>query len=186
MNRLQAFKHVEKRSAGRRSVWTTAETSKRMGQIRRQGTKPELIVRAIVSSLGARYTLRNRDLPGSPDLANRTRKFAIFVNGCFWHRHENCSRSTVPKRNRNFWMTKFDSNVERDATAVKTLKRLGFDVTIVWECQLLDPGPVRVRLGRFFGTLITSARMRQLLGNPHRSPGHGLLHSPAVAKESRG
>jgi DNA mismatch endonuclease (patch repair protein) len=150
VNRLQAFKRVEKRLAGRRSVSTTAETSKRMGRVRRHGTTPELVARAIVSSLGVRYTLKNRDLPGSPDLANRTGKFAIFVNGCFWHRHRGCSKATVPKRNRRFWEKKFECNVERDVAVVKTLRRLKFKVMIIWECQLLNPRSVQRHLRRCF------------------------------------
>jgi DNA mismatch endonuclease, patch repair protein len=146
VNRPRPFKRVEKRLAGCRSVSTTAETSKRMGQIRRHGTRPELTVRSIVSSLGARYTLRNRDLPGSPDLANRTRKFAIFVNGCFWHRHVKCSKATKPKRNRRFWQAKFDRNVARDGAAIESLQANGFRVTTVWECELATWSVVRRRL----------------------------------------
>jgi len=155
VNRRQPFKRVEKRLADRRSVSTTPETSKRMGRIRRHGTTPELIARSVVSSLGARYTLKNRDLPGSPDLANRTRKFAIFINGCFWHRHTGCLRATVPKRNRQFWQAKFSRNVERDAFAAKALKKVGFDVAIIWECQLRNPASVQRQMRRFLAASAT-------------------------------
>jgi DNA mismatch endonuclease (patch repair protein) len=131
-------------------VSTTAETSKRMGRVRRHGTTPELVARSVVSSLGARYTLKNRDLPGSPDLANRTRKFAIFINGCFWHRHTGCPKATLPKRNRQFWQAKFSRNAERDAEVAIALERIGFKVMVIWECQLRAPEQVRGSLDRFF------------------------------------
>ena len=155
MNRPKSFKRVEKRLTGGRSVSTTAETSKRMGRVRRHGTTPELVARSVVSSLGVRYTLKNRDLPGSPDLANRTRRFAIFINGCFWHRHPGCSRATVPKRNRRFWQAKFSRNVERDAKVVAALKKIDFRVAVIWECQLLNPHSARVQIGRFLGMPVT-------------------------------
>jgi DNA mismatch endonuclease Vsr len=152
MPKLQSFKKLEMRFLGNARPRTTAETSARMGRIRRRGTKPEMIVRALVSSLGVRYTLKNQDLPGSPDLANRTRKFAIFVHGCFWHRHEACSRATVPKRNHNFWTAKFERNVERDLSVNAALQNMGYKVATIWECELGSLPRLRIRLSRAFVT----------------------------------
>jgi DNA mismatch endonuclease, patch repair protein len=123
-------------------------TARRMGGIRQQGTAPELLVRIIASSLGLAYRVRNRDLPGSPDLANRKRRWAIFVHGCFWHAHHGCELATVPKRNRGFWRAKFVANVERDRRAVNRLRGLGYSVITIWGCELTSPNRIRTRLGR--------------------------------------
>jgi DNA mismatch endonuclease (patch repair protein) len=107
-----------------------------MRRVRRAGTEPELALRRVLSDLGLRYTLRNRDLPGSPDIANRRKRFAIFVHGCFWHRHAGCRRTTTPKANRAFWEAKFEANIVRDRQAIRDLKRLGYRVVVIWECRV--------------------------------------------------
>lgn len=127
-------------------------TSIRMAGIRQHGTSPELIVRNLVTALGARYRVTNRDLPGSPDLANRSKRWAIFVHGCYWHRHAGCRLTTTPKRNRAFWKAKFDRNVARDRAAVQRLEALGFSVVVVWECQTREPASLFRRLRRWRGT----------------------------------
>jgi DNA mismatch endonuclease (patch repair protein) len=114
---------------------TTAADSTRLAGVRRHGTAPELAVRSAASSLGLRYTLKNRDLPGSPDLANRLRRFAIFVHGCFWHRHAGCSRATTPKSNRAYWCAKFERNRARDRNAVRALRAQGYTAVVIWECE---------------------------------------------------
>jgi DNA mismatch endonuclease (patch repair protein) len=103
---------------------------------RRSETRPELAVRRAVHALGHRFRLDNRDLPGSPDVANRARKWAIFVHGCFWHAHEGCPRHTVPRRNRKWWVTKFADNRARDARVAAALRERGFTVVVVWECEV--------------------------------------------------
>lgn len=132
MKCLQSFKRIQ---LGAKGLSTTPERSAFMGRVRRAGTEPELAVRRAFSDLGIRYTLQNRDLPGTPDLANRTRRFAIFVNGCYWHRHAGCKRSTTPKSNREFWEQKFIANVIRDRRVVRQLRAMGFRVAIIWECE---------------------------------------------------
>jgi len=125
-------------------------TSRRMAGIRREGTKPELQVRKLLTSLGLRYRTRNRDLPGSPDLANRTHHWAVFVHGCFWHAHPRCRYATVPLANREHWVRKFEDNVQRDRRAVRSLRAKGFLVLVVWECELRrSPTQVLRRLSRF-------------------------------------
>jgi DNA mismatch endonuclease, patch repair protein len=123
-----------------------SKTSRRLAQIRQRGTEPELIIRGLLRRLGLRYRTSNRSLPGSPDLANRKKHWAIFVNGCFWHHHKGCRRATIPRRNRPFWVEKFRQNRARDARAVRSLRGLGFRVMIVWECEALDSFSIEVRI----------------------------------------
>jgi DNA mismatch endonuclease (patch repair protein) len=143
------FKRVERRLAGRRVLHTDATASARMARVRRAGTAPELVVRRAASLAGLRYTVSNKDLPGSPDLANRTRRIAVFVHGCYWHHHGGrCVKSTVPKSNRAFWLAKFAWNRARDRATRRALTRMGFTVVVIWECQVADPGRLSRQLAR--------------------------------------
>ena len=126
------------------------DTSRRLGRIRQRDTKPERLVRLLLTDLGHSYRTNNRDLPGSPDVANRSQAWAIFVHGCFWHRHLGCSRTTTPKRNREFWQAKFEQNVQRDRRVCGKLRRYGFTVLTVWECEIeRRPDTVRSKFLRF-------------------------------------
>jgi DNA mismatch endonuclease (patch repair protein) len=109
-----------------------------MSRISGKGTKPEMLVRKLAHRLGYRYRLHRKDLPGSPDLVFPSRRTAIFVHGCFWHRHEGCRLSYTPKSNVEFWQTKFRNNVARDTRAINELERLGWHVAIIWECESKD------------------------------------------------
>ena len=129
---------------------TDPQRSALMSRVRQKGTAPELGVRAQLSGLGAHYRLNVRSLPGSPDIANKGARKAIFVHGCFWHRHEGCARTTTPKRNREFWVKKFLRNQQRDATKTVALEELGYDVLIVWECELVNPRELKRKLSRFW------------------------------------
>jgi DNA mismatch endonuclease (patch repair protein) len=129
------FKAVEKRLAGRHRLVTTRGTSKRMAKVRRKGTAPEILVRKALSWLGYRYTLNNEDLPGSPDLANRSKKWVVFVHGCYWHHHAGCPRATTPKSNRPFWLAKFAANRVRDMKAAEALAGKQYLVITLWECE---------------------------------------------------
>ena len=106
-----------------------------MSRVRQKDTKPELQVAQTLRAIGAHYRKSVRGLPGSPDFVNKKRKWAVFVHGCFWHQHRGCMRATIPKNNRVFWLEKFARNRKRDADAVRALRRLGYKVAIVWECQ---------------------------------------------------
>lgn len=121
---------------------TDESTSARLGKMPQRDTKIELQVRALVRALGHGYRICNRDLPGNPDLANKSKRWAIFVHGCFWHSHHRCKKATIPKRNREFWITKFRSNNNRDRGAVRELDALGFRVLTLWECELESAEPV--------------------------------------------
>jgi DNA mismatch endonuclease, patch repair protein len=126
-------------------------TSARMGLVRQRGTSPELVVRTALAALGHRFRLTNRDLPGSPDVANRTRRWAVFVHGCFWHRH-GCKATTTPGRNREFWEAKFARNVARDRRALEALQADGYTVVVIWECETKrDPERVRALLAEALG-----------------------------------
>lgn len=125
-----------------------AETSARLGRIRQHGTSAELTVRNLLHALGHRFRVHNRDLPGSPDIANRSRKWAVFVHGCFWHRHPGCKRTTTPSRNREFWLQKFKANVARDARVQAALRAAGYRVVVVWECETEEHRRVRRMLER--------------------------------------
>lgn len=125
---------LEPRTREGHLLWVDDATSARMGLVRQKGTRPELIVRQELSRLGHRYRVKNRDLAGSPDIANRRQRWAVFVHGCFWHRH-GCKATTTPGRNREFWEAKFARNVARDERALSALRALGFTVVVIWECQ---------------------------------------------------
>lgn len=128
-------RHRPRGSRSSLPLTTDAETSARLGRIRQRDTSAELAVQKLVRSLGHHFRTSNRDLPGSPDLANRSRRWAIFVHGCFWHRHRGCPRTTTPKRNREFWRSKFAANLARDRRVTSLLVASGYTVLIVWECE---------------------------------------------------
>jgi DNA mismatch endonuclease, patch repair protein len=142
------YKRVERNLVRRRRPTTTVAHSLRMAAIRQCATSPELVVRHVATSLGLHYRTVNKDLAGSPDLANRTRRWAVFVHGCFWHRHHRCAKSTIPRTNRAFWFSKFVRNVERDARVQTQLRGLGYLVLVIWECETNDIATLRKRLGR--------------------------------------
>jgi DNA mismatch endonuclease Vsr len=118
-----------------RVVHPSAETSARMRRIRQKDTKIEAAVALGLRDLGLHYRKNVRNLPGSPDFANKSKRWAVFVHGCFWHHHTGCHKATVPKSNRRFWLNKFRDNMRRDARCVRLLRREGYRVVVIWECQ---------------------------------------------------
>ncbi|MGT2502686.1 very short patch repair endonuclease [Bradyrhizobium guangxiense] len=122
-----------------------------MARIRSKDTKPERVVRTLLATSGVRYRMNVRDLPGKPDFANKSRRFAIFVHGCFWHSHANCKLASDPKSNRNYWQPKLDRTKARDAEHVRNLERRGYRVLTVWECDTRRPGAAAQRIADFFG-----------------------------------
>ena len=119
-----------------------------MAKIRGRNTSPELLVRRLLFSLGYRYRLHYKRLPGKPDIAFPGRLKVVFVHGCFWHNHS-CSRGTVPKTRIDFWQAKLCGNRERDAKNRRDLKRRGWSVLVLWECQLKNPEALAARLEKF-------------------------------------
>jgi DNA mismatch endonuclease (patch repair protein) len=115
---------------------TAEQRSWNMSRIKGRDTQPERRVRSVLHGLGFRFSLRRRDLPGRPDIVLARYEAAIFVHGCFWHRHKNCRNSVLPKTRPEFWLAKLNGNVERDKRAVIALKQLGWKVLTVWECEV--------------------------------------------------
>ncbi len=125
--------------------------SANMAAIRSRDMKPELTVRSLVHSLGYRYRLHARDLPGKPDLVFRLRKKVIFVHGCFWHQHKNpsCADSRLPKSRLEYWLPKLQRNVERDAETMQCLQQLGWSALVIWECETKNMAELTDRLKSF-------------------------------------
>jgi len=128
-----------------------AARSERMSRVRAKNTKPELAVRRLVYGLGYRYRLHARELPGSPDLVFRRRKKVIFVHGCFWHRHaaKGCTLARVPKSRIDFWLAKLEGNQKRDLANIRKLRKDGWKVLQIWECELPNLDRVQRRLDLF-------------------------------------
>jgi DNA mismatch endonuclease (patch repair protein) len=115
------------------------ERSAIMRAVPRKDSKPEMAVRCALHRLGYRFRLHRSDLPGTPDIVLPAHRVAIFVHGCFWHRHHGCRLASSPRTRAEFWLSKFDRNVERDAAATLALEGLRWRVLIVWECETRDP-----------------------------------------------
>jgi DNA mismatch endonuclease, patch repair protein len=124
--------------------------SENMSRIRSKDTRAEARVRSAVRRLGIRYRIHVPGLPGIPDLANRRRKWAIFVHGCFWHCHEGCKRFVLPKTRTHYWIPKLRGNAERDARNVALLQAMGLRVLIIWECETNDPCALESLVRPFF------------------------------------
>ena len=142
--RLAADSMVDRLTPERRSAL--------MSRVRSKDTSPELRVRKVAHALGYRFRLHRRDLPGCPDLTFVSLGKVIFVHGCFWHRHPRCRKATMPKSRVAFWKAKFDRNVERDQQVKRKLRRLGWRVFTIWECQTHDPERLRSESQRFFSS----------------------------------
>ncbi len=117
-------------------IWTKSKRSEVMSKIRSASTKPEKIVRSFLFNHGLRFRLNVKSLPGKPDLVLKKYGTVIFVNGCFWHLHKNCSEGRIPNTNRAFWKKKLENNVNRDRININELGKLGWKVIVVWECEI--------------------------------------------------
>lgn len=120
-----------------------------MSRVGSKNTTPEMVVRRLLHGLGYRYRLHTRDLPGRPDLVFKSKKKAIFVHGCFWHRHSGCRKATNPKTSIEFWQKKFERNVQRDAQVVGQLQADDWQVLTVWQCETKDLPTLKLRLQAF-------------------------------------
>ena len=128
-----------------------SERSERMSRVRGKNTTPELLVRRIVKRMGYRFSLHKGDLPGKPDIVLTRQKKAIFVHGCFWHRHtvRACRLARLPKSRLDFWLPKLEANRLRDKRKQKALRSAGWNFLVVWECQLGDKEHLENKLRRF-------------------------------------
>ena len=123
------------------------QRSRNMSAIKSKNTKPEIKVRKVLHSMGYRFRLHVKDLPGSPDIVLPKYKTVIFVHGCFWHRHKNCKYASTPKTRQEFWEAKFRENSNRDRINQENLFSKGWKIIIVWECEIKDKNS---NLNRFF------------------------------------
>lgn len=139
-------------------VHTPQQRSFNMSRIRHRNTRPEMIVRSLVHRMGYRYRLHRKDLPGKPDLVFPGRRKIIFVHGCFFHMHDCRYGRVTPKTNAEFWQTKRLSNVERDKRNAAALKRDGWRVLEVWECQTREPERLEKRLRKFLSSQPAGSR----------------------------
>ena len=112
--------------------------SENMARVKSANTKPEIFLRKLLWQRGFRYRVNYSKLPGKPDIYIPKYNTAIFVNGCFWHMHENCKLSSIPKNNYDFWKNKLEGNVERDKKNYKELENMGIKVVVVWGCEIKE------------------------------------------------
>jgi DNA mismatch endonuclease, patch repair protein len=140
-----------------------------MARVRQKGTAAELAVAAALRHAGRAYRLNVKALPGSPDFANRKDSWAIFVHGCFWHRHPGCVRTTNPKANAEFWKSKFAANQARDSAALRALARMGFAAAAIWECETRNPDDLAQWVSDFFAALPTVESREAALAPKGRS-----------------
>ena len=131
---------------------TPTERSVRMALVRSRDTQPELKVHKLLHAMGYRYRTHDRRLPGNPDIVFPRRRKIIFVHGCFWHRHKNCPLARMPKSRVAFWREKLEGNRRRDGRVAAVLRRAGWSVATVWECQLANMERLARRLRRFMET----------------------------------
>ena len=128
---------------------TPGRRSENMRSIKSVDTSPEMKVRRIVHGLGYRYSLHSSDLPGKPDLVFRTRKKVIFVHGCFWHCHQGCQETHVPKSHRGYWRPKLKRNKARDRENQVALEAIGWRILVFWECETNNPKAIARKAREF-------------------------------------
>lgn len=130
-----------------------------MAKIRAKDTKPELFIRSALYALNFRYRVNYGEIPGHPDLYFTKKKVAIFIHGCYWHRHPNCKLAYTPKSNSEFWHMKFQANQERDKTIIEALVQKGIRVLIIWECSIrkmmIDPAAYQSALTKIEHFILT-------------------------------
>jgi DNA mismatch endonuclease (patch repair protein) len=149
---------------------STERRSANMSRIRSKDTKPEMLIRRMLHALGYRYALHRRDLPGVPDLVFPARRKIILVHGCFWHQHKGCIDGRVPKSRLDYWGPKLLRNVERDRRNISKLRRGGWKVLKLWECDVLKAIDLGEHLAQFLGPV----------GNrPSRAKTHTVLRKSA-------
>ena len=121
-----------------------------MRQVRNKNTTPEILTRSLMHAMGLRFRLHRKNLPGSPDIVLAKYRTVVFVHGCYWHRHPGCKYASTPKTNTAFWQNKFAQNVNRDTESCRKLKKSGWNVLIIWQCETKDIEKLRKRLATEF------------------------------------
>jgi len=117
-------------------IWSKRKRSEIMGRIKGKNTKPEMILRSQLFKRGFRFRVNKKDLPGKPDIVLPKYRTAIFVHGCFWHYHKDCREGRIPSTNTKFWKEKLERNIAKDEKNVEALKNKGWNVVVVWECEI--------------------------------------------------
>ncbi|MGA8028755.1 MAG: DNA mismatch endonuclease Vsr [Bryobacteraceae bacterium] len=136
------------------------DRSANMRAIRSKDMLPELRVRSLIHRLGYRFRLHRKDLPGKPDLVFAPRRKVVFVHGCFWHSHD-CAIAHVPKSNRDYWQPKLQRTTNRDKRNVEALQAKGWQVLVIWECEVRDGGTLKKRIKQFLGVRPSPAGARR-------------------------
>jgi DNA mismatch endonuclease (patch repair protein) len=130
---------------------TVEVRSKIMASVGQKNTGPEMVVRRLLHRLGYRYRLHAKELPGRPDIVFRPRRKAIYLHGCFWHGH-GCSKGKLPKSKLEYWGPKISRNAKRDKENVSEVRKLGWDVMVIWQCELGNEAELQGRLESFLGS----------------------------------
>ena len=132
-------------------TFSAAKRSSIMRRVKSRNTTPERIVGGVVRSLGLKQQRHCRNLPGCPDIVLRGKRIAIFVHGCFWHRHS-CTAAKLPKSNRNYWKLKQERNMRRDRKNARALRKMNWRVIELWECQIGKNRMLKQKLARLLGS----------------------------------
>src|SRR5579859_1034584 len=146
---------------------TIEKRSINMAAVKSSNTKPEIFVRKLLFSLGYRYRLNSKKLPGKPDIVFPKRKLAVFINGCFWHLHEGCKDAHFPKSKLDFWIPKLEGNVKRDKLNYRKISELGFKTLVIWECELQIKKGILVNTEEITEKLVSFIREDKKV-EPHR------------------
>ena len=137
-------------------IVTPSKRSFIMSRIRAKDTKPEIVVRKKLFESGLRYRIHVKGLPGTPDIAIKKYKVVVDVRGCFWHGHGKCRFSSRPKSNKSYWLEKIDRNRKRDRANLKELRKMGYQVFVVWECKTKDEGSLMSEIKKIVRYIKTS------------------------------
>jgi len=132
-----------------RDTLSPEERSQRMKLVKGRDTKPELQVRGVLKKLGYHYRLQYTKLSGRPDFAFPGKQKAIWVHGCFWHRHDNCALARLPKGRQDFWVPKLDENKRRDLENEEKVRQIGWKSLVIWECELKNPAMIEEKIRKF-------------------------------------
>lgn len=151
-----------------------SQRSSLMSAVKSKDTTPEILVRRALHKLGYRFRLHRKDLPGKPDIALPKHNLCIFVHGCFWHQHLGCPRAKRPTTNIEFWNSKLDGNIVRDAHDVAKLHELGWRVCIIWECETKKHGKLAEAIDRCIGT----SEEQNAIGEKDQQSGPGYKGGP--------
>lgn len=128
---------------------TKEKRSWNMSRIKNRNTGPERVVRSMLHRMGYRFKLHESRLPGRPDVVLPKHKTVVFVHGCFWHHHKHCKDATIPKTRTDWWRLKLEGNAKRDRANARKLRKLGWRVLLVWECEITNPKLLSLRLSKF-------------------------------------